>query len=364
MRRPAASASRAGRCAARRRRSAARARPACSANLRPGPTRSRSSMPSTMNRASRPARSASPSKATDSPAIPRPGSGRRRSPPQPSNTAAATGASGYAAVLIAAELRIRLARAIQPIERPTMSKGDLARRLQAGAEHPWSAGFRTLSDEFDYRVDEIDGGVPRALRGTLFRNGVRPQRPRRPVVSPLVRRRRHDLGDPLRRRRHPLSQSLRPDPKLRRRDARRPHRPSRLRQDAARRRDRQRLPPARQCLQHLGRRARTSGCCRCGKAARPTRSIRARWKPWASEDFGGAGQRLLGPPEDRSAQRRAVQLRHRLRRKTTLDALSPAEGALTRFPPIDAALPGDEPRLRADRDATWCSASARSWCIR
>ena len=36
---------------------------------------------------------------------------------------------------------------------------------------PWSAGFRTLPDEHDYRVDEIDGHVPAALRGTLFRNG-------------------------------------------------------------------------------------------------------------------------------------------------------------------------------------------------
>ena len=38
-------------------------------------------------------------------------------------------------------------------------------------EYPWSAGFRTLPDEHDYRVEEIDGGVPPALRGTLFRNG-------------------------------------------------------------------------------------------------------------------------------------------------------------------------------------------------
>jgi all-trans-8'-apo-beta-carotenal 15,15'-oxygenase len=42
----------------------------------------------------------------------------------------------------------------------------------AGADHPWSAGFRTLSGEFDYRVDDIDGRVPSALRGTLFRNGA------------------------------------------------------------------------------------------------------------------------------------------------------------------------------------------------
>ncbi len=42
----------------------------------------------------------------------------------------------------------------------------------AGADRPWSAGFRTLADEFDYQVDEIDGRVPVALRGTLFRNGA------------------------------------------------------------------------------------------------------------------------------------------------------------------------------------------------
>jgi len=36
---------------------------------------------------------------------------------------------------------------------------------------PWSAGFRSLLQEHDYRVDAIDGDVPAALRGTLFRNG-------------------------------------------------------------------------------------------------------------------------------------------------------------------------------------------------
>jgi all-trans-8'-apo-beta-carotenal 15,15'-oxygenase len=42
----------------------------------------------------------------------------------------------------------------------------------AGADHPWSAGFRSLAGEFDYRIDEIDGRVPATLRGTLFRNGA------------------------------------------------------------------------------------------------------------------------------------------------------------------------------------------------
>src|ERR1044071_4385457 len=63
-----------------------------------------------------------------------------------------------------------------------MSDADLS--PSAGADHPWSAGAprpraparwrpssRILSGEFDYRIDEIDGRVPPALRGTLFRNG-------------------------------------------------------------------------------------------------------------------------------------------------------------------------------------------------
>jgi all-trans-8'-apo-beta-carotenal 15,15'-oxygenase len=39
------------------------------------------------------------------------------------------------------------------------------------AGHPWSAGFRSLLQEHDYRIEDIDGQVPPALRGTLFRNG-------------------------------------------------------------------------------------------------------------------------------------------------------------------------------------------------
>jgi all-trans-8'-apo-beta-carotenal 15,15'-oxygenase len=37
--------------------------------------------------------------------------------------------------------------------------------------YPWSAGFRTLVEEHDYQIDDIDGQVPAGLRGTLFRNG-------------------------------------------------------------------------------------------------------------------------------------------------------------------------------------------------
>jgi all-trans-8'-apo-beta-carotenal 15,15'-oxygenase len=39
------------------------------------------------------------------------------------------------------------------------------------AERPWSGGFRSLAEERDERIEEIDGAVPAWLRGTLFRNG-------------------------------------------------------------------------------------------------------------------------------------------------------------------------------------------------
>src|SRR5689334_6077209 len=37
--------------------------------------------------------------------------------------------------------------------------------------HPWAAGFRSLEEEHDYRLDEVDGQVPPWLRGTLYHNG-------------------------------------------------------------------------------------------------------------------------------------------------------------------------------------------------
>ena len=36
---------------------------------------------------------------------------------------------------------------------------------------PWSQGFNSLSGEFAYQVEEIQGGIPPMLRGALFRNG-------------------------------------------------------------------------------------------------------------------------------------------------------------------------------------------------
>jgi all-trans-8'-apo-beta-carotenal 15,15'-oxygenase len=37
--------------------------------------------------------------------------------------------------------------------------------------HPWSGGFRSLEEEQSYQIADVDGEVPRALRGTLYRNG-------------------------------------------------------------------------------------------------------------------------------------------------------------------------------------------------
>ena len=42
---------------------------------------------------------------------------------------------------------------------------------RGSAEHPWSAGFRSLEREQAYQVAELDGRVPPWLRGTLYRNG-------------------------------------------------------------------------------------------------------------------------------------------------------------------------------------------------
>ena len=37
--------------------------------------------------------------------------------------------------------------------------------------YPWSGGFRSLEQEHDGRVEDVEGSVPAWLRGTLFRNG-------------------------------------------------------------------------------------------------------------------------------------------------------------------------------------------------
>lgn len=41
----------------------------------------------------------------------------------------------------------------------------------ASQDRPWAAGFRSLEEELDYAVAEVEGRVPETLRGTLYRNG-------------------------------------------------------------------------------------------------------------------------------------------------------------------------------------------------
>ena len=36
--------------------------------------------------------------------------------------------------------------------------------------YPWSAGFQSLTEERELRL-HVDGRIPSALRGTLYRNG-------------------------------------------------------------------------------------------------------------------------------------------------------------------------------------------------
>jgi hypothetical protein len=39
------------------------------------------------------------------------------------------------------------------------------------APRDWAAAFTSQTGEFEYWVDDVEGAVPEALRGTLFRNG-------------------------------------------------------------------------------------------------------------------------------------------------------------------------------------------------
>ncbi len=48
----------------------------------------------------------------------------------------------------------------------TLSPVDKSYRVEE-----WQTGYRSLPDEFDYWIDDIEGTLPHDLRGTLFRNG-------------------------------------------------------------------------------------------------------------------------------------------------------------------------------------------------
>ena len=78
---------------------------------------------------------------------------------------------------------------MQPVpEAPEAGTPNLADGVRFRAED-WAAAFTSQKAEFEYWVDEVEGEVPEALRGTLFRNGpanfgARPHgiRDRNPVV--------------------------------------------------------------------------------------------------------------------------------------------------------------------------------------
>ena len=36
----------------------------------------------------------------------------------------------------------------------------------------WQGGYESLSEEYDYWIDDIEGEIPPELAGTLFRNGA------------------------------------------------------------------------------------------------------------------------------------------------------------------------------------------------
>jgi len=117
--------------------------------------------------------------------------------------------------------------------------------------HRWSEGFKSLPSEHDYAVDEIEGAVPRALRGTLFRNGSGRNDlngnwfPHWFDGDGMISAIRFDGVGVHYRNRYVRTPTYLDETRLN-------HRTSRLRQDALRGSGRQRLSPAGQCLEHLG----------------------------------------------------------------------------------------------------------------
>ena len=162
----------------------------------------------------------------------------------------------------------------------------------------------------------VERGLPLARRGTRLpgrrdrRPGagdaaghavpqrLGPQRARRPVVSPLVRRRRHDLGRSASTTTASISATATSPPRTTAtRPARRAHRPSRLRQDAAGRRAGQRLPPARQRLQHLGGDGRRPAAVAVGGRRAVTSLDPATLETLGLEDFGGTVKAFSAHPK-------------------------------------------------------------------
>src|SRR5262245_62068535 len=136
--------------------------------------------------------------------------------------------------------------------------------MTADGPYPWSAGFRTLAKELSYRIEEVEGEIPRALRGTLFRNGSgRNELGGRwfphwfdgdGMISAI---RFDDAGI------HYFNRYVRTDNY--RDETRRPHRAPRVRQDAPGRRDRQSAAPAGKCVEYFGHRGRGTAAVAVGR---------------------------------------------------------------------------------------------------
>src|SRR5438067_1807586 len=75
----------------------------------------------------------------------------------------AAGAAGTLAIPAALHLALASSATALAAE-PNPSRADQTAQ-------PWSGGFKTLETEQDYWVEEVDGQIPPALTGTLFRNG-------------------------------------------------------------------------------------------------------------------------------------------------------------------------------------------------
>ena len=220
----------------------------------------------------------------------------------------------------------------------------------AASDRPWSPGFRTLADELDYRVDEIDGRVPAALRGTLFRNGSGRNDlgghwfPHWFDGDGMISAIRFDDAGIHYLNRYVRTENYRDET----RDGRIVHRGfGKMRPG---RRVRQRVPAARATSPTRRSSCReTAALAVGGRAAVRARSRDAR--DARARGFRRPGERLLGASQARSARPARCSISaSTTARKTTLTPYRIDRGGdLTRYPADRAALSGDEPRFRADR---------------
>ena len=215
---------------------------------------------------------------------------------------------------------------------------------------PWSAASARSPDEYDYRVDEIDGRVPAALRGTLFRNGSGRNDlgghwfPHWFDGDGMISAIRFDDAGIRYLNRYVRTENYRDETRA----GRIVHRGFGKMRPGGVIGNAFRQPANVSNISVVHGRRRLLSLWEGGAALR-ARS-RARSTTLGLEDFGGQVERLLG------ASRRSIRATGELfnfgidyGRKTTLTPYRTDRRAISRaLPPIDAALSGDEPRLRAD----------------